>query len=38
MQCMPEGMEKVRYYRPDGQGKEKEAKQRLEEIMEFRNK
>lgn len=36
MQCMPEGMEDVIYYSPDGQGKEREIRKRLEEIRNFR--
>lgn len=36
MQCMPEGMENVIYYCPDGQGREREIKERLEKIRRFR--
>ena len=38
MQCMPEGMEDVIYYRPTDQGKEKEAGERLEAIRRFQGK
>ncbi|HIX78074.1 MAG TPA: replication-associated recombination protein A [Candidatus Fusicatenibacter merdavium] len=38
MQCMPEGMEDVVYYHPTDQGKEKDAKERLERIREFQGK
>lgn len=36
MQCMPDGMEDVTYYHPDGQGDEREIKERLQEIRAFR--
>ena len=38
MQCMPEGMEDVVYYHPTDQGKEKDAKERLERIREVQGK
>ena len=38
MQCMPEGLEDVIYYRPTDQGKEKEAGERLEAIRRFQGK
>ena len=38
MQCMPEGMEDVIYYRPTDQGKENEAGERLEAIRRFQGK
>ena len=38
LQCMPEGMEDVIYYRPTDQGKEKEAGERLEAIRRFQGK
>ena len=38
MQCMPEGMEDVIYYRPTDQEKKKEAGERLEAIRRFQGK
>ena len=36
MQCMPESLKDRVYYHPTSQGKEKETKERLEEIRKFR--
>ena len=36
MQCLPESLADRRYYQPTEQGKEKEVKKRLEEILEWK--
>lgn len=36
MDCLPESLQGKSYYRPAGQGKEKEIKRRLEEIKEYK--
>ena len=38
MQCLPDALADRRYYRPAGQGKEREVKERLEEIREWKRK
>lgn len=36
MQCLPEALEGRRYYRPGGEGKEQQVKERLAEILEWK--
>lgn len=36
MQCLPEALAGRRYYRPTEQGKEKQVKERLEQIIEWK--
>lgn len=38
MQCLPDALADRKYYRPTSQGKEREVKERLEEIREWKNK
>lgn len=38
MQCLPDELADRKYYRPTSQGKEREVKERLEEIREWKNK
>ncbi len=38
MSCLPESLEGRRYYQPDGEGEEAELKDRLEKIIEFKEK
>lgn len=38
MQCLPDALADRRYYRPTGQGREREVKERLEEIQEWRKR
>ncbi len=38
MQCLPDALADRRYYRPDGQGEEKHIRERLEEILEWKQK
>lgn len=38
MQCLPDALADRRYYRPTGQGKEREVKERLEDIREWKRK
>lgn len=38
MECLPEALSGRRYYLPTGQGKEKEVKERLEEILKWKSK
>lgn len=38
MRCLPETLEGRRYYQPTDQGQEKQVKERLEEILEWRGK
>ena len=37
MQCLPDSLKDRRYYRPTDQGQEEKVKQRLEEILRFKN-
>ncbi len=37
MKCLPESLEGKRYYRPGTQGEEKQVKERLEEILEWKS-
>ncbi len=37
MQCLPKELEGRRYYRPGGQGQESQVRERLEEILEWKN-
>lgn len=37
MQCLPDCLAGKRYYEPAGEGKEKEVRKRLEEILEWKN-
>lgn len=37
MECLPEVLAGKRYYRPGGQGKEQQVKERLEEILEWKH-
>lgn len=37
MQCLPDALADRRYYRPAGQGKEKQVKERLEEILRWKH-
>ena len=36
MQCLPDSLKDRRYYLPTEQGKEKETKERLEEILRWK--
>lgn len=38
MQCLPDALEGKRYYRPAGQGQEKQINERLEEILEWKHR
>lgn len=38
MSCLPESLEGRRYYQPDGEGEEAELKDRLEKIIDFKEK
>lgn len=38
MKCLPESLEGKRYYKPTEQGQEKQVKERLEEILEWKRK
>ena len=37
MTCLPDSLSDRRYYRPAGQGREKTIKERLEEIIKWKN-
>lgn len=38
MQCLPDALADRRYYRPTGQGQEKQVNERLEEILEWKHR
>ena len=38
MQCLPDSLEGRRYYLPDGKGEERELKERLEKILDWKSK
>ena len=38
MQCLPDALADRRYYHPTEQGQEKQVKERLEEILEWKRK
>ena len=38
MQCLPDALAGKRYYRPTEEGREREVKERLEEILEWKGR